>query len=325
MAPPGGERRSGIADVLLIWAILGLAVVGVLTTYTRTPVHELYHVTVGGIAGGAAPTVGYLSFPVGLAAVAILPIVLGRARRDLVLASLVVAAIAVAFVLFPGSLEEAGLEITPARAFAAVGVLVALGLTLAAWRANGAGRLGRERGDAVRIALAAALFVGGLPWIAADFGLSLDHVPVLRSIFLTDQLASQPSVPGLHQAVHDGFHHGLAGVLLAWTALLVSRTLGHLEHGRARRLLTVYTGFLLVYGSANAFQDFWTEQVVKRGLTTHEIAIFLGPSLSVPWLLIVLLTPVASWLIWLGYQPRRGSGDARLGRRVGLQPRLNER
>jgi hypothetical protein len=114
-------------------------------------------------------------------------------------------------------------------------------------------------------------------------------------------------------------------VLLAWTALLVSRTLGHVAHARVRRLLTVYTGFLLIYGSANAFQDFWTEQIVKRGLTTHEIAIFLAPSLSVPWLVIMLLTPVASWLLWLGHRPLLTSGHARLGRkRSRPQARMTE-
>jgi hypothetical protein len=180
---------------------------------------------------------------------------------------------------------------------------------LAAWRSHGLGRLGRERGDLLRIAVAGVLLVGGLPWIAANYAVSLD-VPLLHSIFLTDQLASQPSVPGLHQAVHDGHHHGLDGVLLAWTALLVSRTLGHLVHDRLRSLLTTYLGFLFVYGTANAFQDFWTEQIVKRGLTTHEIPIFLAPSLSVPWLVMVLLTPVAAWIFSLGYRPTGRGGTA---------------
>jgi hypothetical protein len=296
----GDERRTGIADVLLIWVILGFVAIEVLVTYTRTPIGELYQVSHGGITGGLAATIAYFSFPVGFAAIAILPIVLGRARRDLVIACLAVAAIMVAIVLFPGSLEETGLEITPSRALAAVGALVALGFTLCAWRTNGAGRLGHEHGDMLRIVFAASLFVLALPWMAADLGLSLNSVPLLKAIFLTDQLASQPSVPGLHQAVHDGHHHGMDGVLLAWTALIASRTLGRLSHPRAQRLLTLYTGFLLVYGSANAFQDFWTEQVVKRGLTRHEIAIFLAPSLSIPWLVIVLLTPMAWWVLWLG-------------------------
>ena len=51
---------------------------------------------------------------------------------------------------------------------------------------------------------------GSETWIAALLDLSL-HMPVLRSLFLTDQLRSQPGVPGLHQAVHAGFHHGWAG------------------------------------------------------------------------------------------------------------------
>jgi hypothetical protein len=301
-----GARRTGIADILVAWTILGFVAFGVFTTYTRTPIRELYHVSFGGLGEGAAATVAYLSFPVGLAAIAVFPIVLGRARRNLVIAGVAATTLVVVFVLWPGSLEETGLRVTPTRALAATGSLVALGMTVTAWRTNGAGRLGRERGDALRIALAAVLLAGALPWLAADFGLSLNNVPGLGSIFLTDQLASQPSVPGLHQAVHDGFHHGLAGVLLALTALLVSRTLGHLAPGRSQMLLTVYTGFLLVYGAGNAFQDFWIEQIVKRGATRYEIPMFLAPALSIPWLVIVLLTPVASWLLWLGSRPLQG-------------------
>jgi hypothetical protein len=293
------ERRSGIAEVLLIWAFLLVAAVGVATTYARTPVGQLYHTTLGGIPGGAAATVAFFSFPVGLAVIATLPIVLGRTRRDLLLACLTGAAILVAFVLWPGSLEESGIEVTPTRAVMAAGGLAGLGLSLAAWRSHGSARLGRERGDRLRIAVAAALFFVGLPWIAADFGQSFDYVPGLRAIFLTDV------VPGGHglQAVHPGHHHGLDGVLLVWIALLVSRTLVHLAHDWVRRLLTVYLGFLLVYGMGNALQDFWTEQVVKRGLTAHQIPMFLAPSLSVPWVVMALLTPVAAWVVSLGYRP----------------------
>jgi hypothetical protein len=312
-----GERgRTGMAEVRLIWAFLLIVAAGVFTTYARTPVGELYQTRLGGIRGGVVATVSYFAFPVGLAAIATLPIVLGRTRRNLLLGWLAAAAILIAFVLWPGSIEEAGIEATPVRAVAAAGGLAALGLSLAGWRSHGRGRMGRERGDRARIVVAAVLGFGALPWIAADFALSLNNVPGLGSIFLTDQLASQPSVPGLHQAVHDGHHHGLDGVLLAWAALLVSRTLGHLAHDGRRRLLTIYTGFLLVYGTANAFQDFWTEQIVKRGLTTHEIPIFLAPSLSVPWLVMTLLTPVAAWVVWLGYRPAAADRSSQRRRRL---------
>src|SRR5581483_7428695 len=96
-------------------------------TYSRTPIHEFNPLSTGGIPGGPGATLAYISFPIGLAALAILPIVIGRARRDLVIACLAAAAIVAAFVLWPGSLEEAGLEVTPTRALAAVGPLVVLG------------------------------------------------------------------------------------------------------------------------------------------------------------------------------------------------------
>lgn len=139
--------------------------------------------------------------------------------------------------------------------------------------------------------------------MAADLGLSLDHVPVLNSIYLTDQLASQPSRPGLHPAVHDGHHHGMDGVLLAWTALLLSRALPHLRHRANRLALAISSAFLLVYGLANAVQDAWTEQIVKREWTTYELPNVLVPTAQIAWLVIVLCTAAAAFAFEHGPQP----------------------
>src|SRR5581483_6942836 len=142
-------------------------------------------------------------------------------------------------------------------------------------------------GDRIRIVLVAVLFVGALPWLAAALGFSLD-LPLLRSAFLTDQLRSQPRVPGLHPAVHDGFHHGLAGVLLVLTALVLSRSISSVRSFRLRHALAAYLAFLFAYGLGNAVQDFQLEQIVKRGWTSYELPMVLAPAATSAWAVLLL-------------------------------------
>lgn len=292
-----GSLRTGIADVLIVWVTFALVGLEILVTYTRTPVHELYHVRTGGIAAGAGRAVAFVGFPLGLAALAVLPIVIDRARRRHVCLAALAAIVLATAVLWPGALDEAGLDATPARVLAAAGVCLALALTLTAWRSTGAGAFGHEHGDRLRLLSALMLAAIALPWMAADLGLSLDHVPGLGSIYLTDQLASQPSRPGLHPSVHDGHHHGMDGVLLAWTALLLTRALPQLRHRTTQIVLATYASFLLVYGVANALQDVWTEQIVKRGWTSYELPNVLVPSLHLAWLVIAVASAVAAFLL----------------------------
>jgi hypothetical protein len=55
---------------------------------------------------------------------------------------------------------------------------------------------------------------------------------------------------------------------------------------------------MLVYGLANAAQDFWLEQVVKRDWTDERLPTVIRPSLSVEW--AVLVTAAAAvYLSWL--------------------------
>jgi hypothetical protein len=282
--------RTGIADVLLAWSVLAVMAIEVFVTYTRTPIHELYHVRHGGVGEGLAATLGFVGFPTGLVAIGGLAVVAQRLPRRAAVVSAVAAALVVAGVLWPGALGEAGLELRPARLIAATGVAFALALTVIAARARGVGRLGREPFDRARLVLAPILLFAALPWLAANLGLSLDRVPGLNVVFLTDVLARQPGVPGLHQAVHDGHHHGLDGVLLALAALLLSRTLRLVRSRRVQLAAGFYLSFLLVYGLANATQDFWLEQIVKRGWTTAQLPMMLAPSLSVAWGVIIALS-----------------------------------
>lgn len=300
-------ERSGLADVLLVWAIFGSVAIEIFVTYSRTPVQELYHVRTGGLEQGAGRLLAFVGFPVGLAALLILPFTFDRLGRRAKPVAAVAGVTLGAAVLWPGALDEAGLEVAQARVLAALGVVLALGLTFAAWRERGAGPLGREPGDRIRLVVAAVFLVIGLPWVAADLALSLDRVPLLGSVYLTDQLAAQPSRAGRFPAVHDGHHHGMDGVLLIWAALLASRGLGRLRRARIRMALTVYVAFLLAYGAANAIQDAWLEQIVKRGWSSYELPSFVVPAASSAWLAAAALTALIALLL-LRAEARRASG-----------------
>jgi len=145
----------------------------------------------------------------------------------------------------------------------------------------------------VRVALAVAFLVVALPWLAADLGLYSNGVPLLGRLFQSGEfLPERPGLPTFAPAVHHGHHHGMDGVLLVLTALLFSRRLGR------RPILAAYVSLLFCYGVGNVANDFWIEQVVKRGWTTWEIPDVTTPRLSVAWSLIVVAA-VALWALWV--------------------------
>lgn len=286
------SQRNGLADVLLAWVVLAVVGIEIFVTYTRVPVDELYHVTQGGALEGLSRTLAFAGFPVGLIAIAMLAIVGRQLTRRALLAAGIAVALLAAAVLWPGALDESDIEAPPARLLAAVGVAAAISLTAVAVRSHGPGRLGRERWDAGRLLIGAVILFAALPWLAADLGLSLDSVPLLHTLYQTDVLTRQPGVPGLHEAVHEGHHHGMDGVILALGALLLSRSVHLIESRWLRSATAFYLSFLFVYGLANACQDFWLEQVVKRGWTTAQLPKMLVPSLGPAWAVILILTVV---------------------------------
>jgi hypothetical protein len=305
----------GLAEALVLWVLFALVAVATAITYTRTPVRELYHVSRGGPAAGARAVLGFAGFPTALMALAVLPLVIDRLPRRIVLAAALLAAGLAATTFLPGALGDDRIDARPPNVFAAVGVVLALILAIVAARTVGTGRpWRREPGDRARVLLGAVLLFCALPWIAATLDLSL-HMPVLRSLFLTDQLRSQPGAAGVHQAVHAGFHHGLAGVMLALTALLLSRALPYLRRPWLRQILALYLSFLLAYGLANGVQDFQLEQIVKRGLTTYELPMVLIPTLSWAW---AVLLAFAAAIYMLAFRPLARGGHDRPEARTAL-------
>ena len=143
--------------------------------------------------------------------------------------------------------------------------------------------------DIARLVLAIIVVLAAIPWIAAGLGFYLDDIPGLGSVFLTGVPRPEPGHPTL-TAVHLGHHHGLDGTLLALAAIALSRTVCMLRSGYLHTGYRFYVSLMLVYGLANALQDFWLEQIVKRGTTSLEIPTLTVPEASAAWAAILVAT-----------------------------------
>ena len=214
-----------------------------------------------------------LDFPIALVAIALVLVAMDALpRRCWLVGGPAIALCAV--VALPGVVDQADLDAKPVNVIPAIGVVLALALTVAAGRTA-------PRPPGVRhleriVAAIVVLAILALPWIAAELGF---HLP--GGIYLTDELYQG------HPAVHLGHHHGLDGTLLVVTAILLWPVrLGSL---RRCRLLHAYLAVMVAYGLVNATQDFWTEQIHKRGWTNRLIPDALHPSVSWVWLVILLL------------------------------------
>ena len=290
------NRPAGLPfEVVAVWLLFAVAAVEVLVTYARLDPRELYHVSGNGLGGGASRLLVLLNYPLALAAIAVLVLLAGRGRGRA--AWVAVAGIVLsAAVFWPGVVEQADLDAKPVNAIAALGVAVAVALSMYVWRTGGLERLGRRAGDPLRLLIAAAAFLLAVPWLLADLGVSLDGVPVLGTLYQTGELRSEPGDAVLHPAVHHGHHHGMDGVLLVWTALLLSRVVPTVRTAWARGVAGAYLALMFCYGAANLANDFWLEQIVKRGWTDWEIPGVTVPKLSVAWGVIVL-SAAALWLL----------------------------
>jgi hypothetical protein len=277
-------RRPGLGEALVVWALLALVAVAIFITYARLPAESLYHVSGSGLVGGASRVLVFVGYPLALVAVPIAWIAAARIRRRLGVAMAAVVTLLCATVGFPGVIDQADLDARPVNALAAVGALLALALTIWALAEGGLGDSAPfHRTDWARIASAALLVFAAAPWIWAELGRYVSDTPVLGSIFIAEQV--KPSLgaePSLH-AVHLGHHHGMDGTLLALSALLLSRVPARMPGGREGTALGLYLALMLAYGLANALQDDWNEQLVKRGTVESKIPSVIRPDLSPAW------------------------------------------
>jgi hypothetical protein len=277
-------------EPLLVWVLFGIVAAEIFATYARLPARELYHVSSGGPAGGASRALVFLNYSTALAAIAALAALapsLGRRAQGVAL----VAGLLCAAVFWPGVVTQANLDARPVNALCAVGVLLAVALSLGPTRP-----LGRAPGDRTRLAAAALLILIALPWEAADLGL---YIP--GSILMSSQ---HPGGSPL-AAVHHGHHHGMDGTLCVLTVLILSRAL---RPGRLHALLAAYLALLLGYGVGNVVNDGWLEQVAKRGWTHQLFPAVTTPAVNWGWA-AVLAVAFAAWALWLRRVPARSAAS----------------
>jgi hypothetical protein len=275
---------STARELRVVWALVAAIMAAVLVTYWRLPAHELYHVSGSGAHGGFSRVVVELNFPDALVALAVLGVIAPNLAREHRFVA-VVAAVLCAVVVIPGVVSQSHLDAKWINAVPAVGVGLAFVLTVLA---GGVLSVGHARGDRVRIALAALLVLVCAPWIAAALGFYLDGVPVLGRVFQTGELVSyHGNAP--HPAVHHGMHHGLQGLLLVFTALLLSRLPNR---------ISLFLALMVAYGLGNIVNDMWLEQIAERGWTSWAIPPTLEPAVTWTWLAVLLATPVL-WAVWL--------------------------
>jgi hypothetical protein len=296
--------------VVVIWAMFAAVIVAIVVTYSRLAPEDLYNVTGHGfVHGGLSRALVYVNFPLGVAALAMLVVLADRMSTEKRLAA-VAAALLWIPVFSPSVVSESRLDATWWNAIPAAGVALAAALTLT----TPAMRPERVRGDPIRIAVAAVLLFAALPWLAAEVGTDFTHVPLLGQIFQTHELRSQPGLYVLHPAVHYGDHHGLEGTLLVITGLLLSRLLGAIRSRKLHAASGFVCALLIAYGLGNVANDFWLEQVAKRGWTRHVLPNVLEPRANLGWLVIVV-GALALWLI--AFRPRT---PASVSRRAGRVP-----
>ena len=272
-----GSARPGLAEAYVVWALLAVWAVIDLVTYSRIDPDDLYHVSQGGLAGGLSRALVFLNFPAALAAIAIVVLVADRAGWSWPHA-LAVALCAV--IVVPGVVDEADLDAKWINVVPALGVAIALVLTLRAGR----GGWGEPRGDPIRIAVAIVLGILALPWMFSLVGV---YFPGSHVIY-----QGEPRV-------HLGEHHGLEGYLLVVTALLLSRQLPRM---RRPIPLAAYLSLMIAYGVGNMANDAWYEQIVKRGWIDWRIPGVLQPSLTWMWGLVIV---VGATIFFTALQPRR--------------------
>jgi hypothetical protein len=269
-------------EAVATWAVWGLIVLEVLVTYSWVDPSETYNVSREGIVGGLSRALTLVNFPIGLVAIALtLVAVAALPGRAWWAAGPAIALCAT----IPFFNDQADLDAHWGNAIPAVGVVIAVALTIAAARRVGSAFAQRRPWDGARIAAGVVVLLLSLPWLTANLGF---HFP--GDIFMGEEVGREDGTP--IAAVHLGHHHGLDGAMLVLSALLLSRVA--IPSRRLRIVTFAYLGTMLAYGSVNFVQDDWNEQLVKRGWTDASIPSAILPSAKPVWLVVAALAVVAT-------------------------------
>ncbi len=298
----GGLQATPRGAVALVWALWTLVAVAIVVTYARIPAADLYHTSGGGIGAGLGRALVFLNFPVSLVMIAVAVLAAERllatgAAWRWVGPTTGVAIALCATTAGPGVVDQNNLDAKPINALPAIGVALAALLTWAAARrpAQGAPIPLSVAERSARGAAGIAVVAISIPWIAADLGFYLSGLPLIGDHVLSDELLLELDGTSL-AAVHLGHHHGLDGALIAISAMLLWPELGRMRPHLGRTAVSLYLTLLFTYGVANAAQDAWFEQVVKRGSTTWELPSVLRPEANLAWL-GMFVGGAALWLL----------------------------
>ena len=291
-------RRPGPAqgEALITWGMWAAVVVAIVVTYARLEPADLYHVSREGLTGGLSRALVELNFPVALAAIALVLVAMAGLPRT----AWWIAGPAVALCLvtaWPGVVDQDDLDARWVNVVPALGVALALGLTVAAARRAGGSFAPRRRFDVIRLVLAAVTLVVSIPWIAALLGFYLPE-----GVFIMERPGIEDGVP--IAAVHLGEHHGFMGAMLVWSALLLSRPAAAITGGLGTTA-RLYLALAFAYGAVNMTQDAWNEQLWKRDVVDVHIPSALLPRVEPIWLVTLGVAVVA--VLTLRRESRAGS------------------
>ena len=286
--------RGGQGEAIAAWTVWALLLVVVAVTYARVPLADLYRVSNDGVEGGLGRAIVLSNYPIALMAIALILIAADALPRRAWWAAgfAIVLCAATAVTVDPNDLDFRIVNLIPA-----LGVVIAVGLTIAAVSRTGGSFTRRLPGDPARLVLGGVVVLLSLPWFAADLGTYLpgDHLPHAGRRHRGGRDAGgRPRRPPSRRR----------GALLVLTALLLSRV-----RPAGRRLttaLTAYIALMFAYGAVNGAEDVWHEQVVKREWADLRIPAAQIPSLSFVWLAILALAAVA-YLIFVREQHAPGS------------------
>lgn len=216
----------------MLWVLLAVVATEIFATYTRVPAAELYYVTGSGIGLAARQVLLFVGFPAGLIAVLLAGVSADRSSPRMAL--LITAGIATAAITAVAGtgVDEVDADVRTISILAVAGVAIAAALGVATAARGGLAPLRRLPGDRLRVIAALALALLAIPWMLADIGFAVDQVPGLNRVFISEAIRPNPGRPLPFSAVHDGHHHGMDGIVLAWSALLGSRLLPGLRSAR---------------------------------------------------------------------------------------------
>ncbi|MFX0136674.1 MAG: hypothetical protein ACFFDN_23755 [Candidatus Hodarchaeota archaeon] len=125
-----------------------------------------------------------------------------------------------------------------------------------------------QKSNYIRVIILGLAFFFALPWLFAIHGVFISDIPVLNLIFL----GSQPGILGtnpfdyIYPSVHLGLHHGTDGYLHISYATLFSILVFKMKQPLIRNISIFGMGFLASYGLIAYLEDFFHEQIIKRGL-----------------------------------------------------------